>query len=205
MSFEYEPLAVFIRNSSIGEVVTAIESDGCHGYDRFGRFKTVDNLSDLLVMLADFHEKSCEWQEKKLEEAKKATSRDEYDFHVEQAFANDPLDTPCEFFAWKYGWPVDKVPSRLKKFLPSQETSTTVVKAIQGWMSQCQQIADEFEEADIRAQAYSSLTDMAKRVEVEAEKRGIRGANGGILSNGYILRNALQSGQWIRKQTKLPR
>jgi hypothetical protein len=134
------------------------------------------------------------------EDAKEATSKEEFDFHVGQAFSNDPLDAPCDFFAWKYGWPVDKVPSQLKKYLQSPETPTTALKAIQGWMSQCQQIADEFEEADIRAKAYSSLTDMAERVEVEAEKRGIRGANGGILSKGYILRNALQGGRWIRKQ-----
>jgi len=205
MSFDYEPLAVFIRNSSLGEVVTVIESKGCHGYDRFGRFRSVDDKSDLLNMLADFHEKSCEWQKKKFEEAKEATSREEYDFHVGEAFSNDPLDAPCDFFAWKYGWPVDEVPSQLKQLLQSPETSITATTAIQGWKSQCRQIADEFEEADIDANAFSSLADMADRVAVEAEKRGIRGANGGLLAPSYILRDALQGGRWIRKQKFKPR
>ncbi len=78
-----------------------------------------------------------------------------------------------------------------------QTTNAETVTAAAEWKSEVRKIADEFHAQDLAGGAWSSLSDMAGRVAVEARERGIRGPHG-QLTAGNILREALQGKKWKR-------
>lgn len=71
-----------------------------------------------------------------------------------------------------------------------------------GWKASAWAIADELDAKDAAAGAYSSVRDIASRVAGEMRAHGIYGPRG-PLSEGTILREALQGKKWQRKRTKI--
>lgn len=65
------------------------------------------------------------------------------------------------------------------------------------WRDRVREIADEIHLRDMRAGAWSSNSDIAARVAIEAMQRGVTGPRG-QLTEGNILREALQGGRWKR-------
>lgn len=65
------------------------------------------------------------------------------------------------------------------------------------WQDRVREIADEIHRRDMRAGAWSSNSDIAARVAIEAMQRGVIGPRG-QLTEGNILREALQGGRWKR-------
>ena len=78
-----------------------------------------------------------------------------------------------------------------------QTTKAETVAAAADWKSEVRKIADEFHAQDLAGGAWSSLSDMAGRVAVEAREREIRGPHG-QLTAANILREALQGKKWKR-------
>lgn len=70
--------------------------------------------------------------------------------------------------------------------------------AVNEW-DRAREIADEINAADVKACAYTSLTELAERVARVMRERGIHGKRG-PLTGGNLLREALQGGRWIRKR-----
>lgn len=85
----------------------------------------------------------------------------------------------------------------------AQDKASAKPKASEGsdWKDSARTIADELDARDAAGGAYSSVRDIAKRVAVEMRSREIYGPRG-PLSEGTILRDALQGKQWKRKQLK---
>lgn len=67
------------------------------------------------------------------------------------------------------------------------------------WTHLAREIADGLHEKDTKCGAFSSLRDIAERVQVEMRTRQFHGPRG-PLSSATILREALQGGRWIRKK-----
>ncbi|HEY4372475.1 MAG TPA: hypothetical protein VGN52_11175 [Burkholderiales bacterium] len=68
------------------------------------------------------------------------------------------------------------------------------------WQEAMRAMADELHQRDLAAGEWCSLTEMARRLALEAARHNIHGARG-ELSEGNILRAALSGGQWQRPAT----
>jgi hypothetical protein len=67
------------------------------------------------------------------------------------------------------------------------------------WMNEARRIADELQEIDVSTGSHTSIRDMAKRVAEKMGRKKFFGPRGAKLSEGTILREALQGGRWVRK------
>ncbi len=199
MKIEFEPLAVLMREFSIADIANAIKEKGCYGYDEYGEFRLFKDGTTALAMLAYFYKQKIEWQEAKGKEVDLATSDEEFEFLMSE-YAMSPsdwlIDSANEFEAWHWGWPIDKIPLRLQRSNTTTQSGIKNNATTSSWQDKCREIADEFEAIDI---GHSSIDDMSKRVAQKALALGIKGSHGGLLSAGYIKRNALQGGRWKRK------
>lgn len=110
--YNYEPLAVVMREHSAADVASAIELHGCFGFDLFGRFKKLNDTEKAAVLdiIASFYRHEQEWFDNPESFDPEYGLEDSPERDLLDAPSNDRLDSSKNHRAWKYGWPLDQLP-----------------------------------------------------------------------------------------------
>jgi hypothetical protein len=118
MKFKYF-LAEALREHSPGAIATALEENGCFGYDRFGRVihLTDDLVEPVLTTVADFYRENLEW-------IMDDNNFDPETWSVRSSPSEEMIESPNDSCFWQYGWVSDKDIPIFTDSIPLREKSS---------------------------------------------------------------------------------